>query len=526
VHYAAPRGENELSIRCNAARVFAIVSLVGCATTAPAPPRSYPAGAWTQFRLNGGNNVVLPGTLRAAWSVESGGPISASPSVAHGTLFVGNNAGRFLALDVRTGHELWHAVLRNALMSAPLVIGKEVIVGEGNENSEVHHGVVHVGSGSNALVALDRENGTERWRSPLTGTAMPTPAYVGGRILAHNGNGDLLAIEPEDGSVVFARNLGTIPSMVAVMPLGVDTIVTAGQTETQIVAARTTDGAIVWRSPFSKDSGLGDCPLASDGHLVFGDYLAPFPNEPFVRAGRTNEERAYALDARSGVPVWDVHLENGIVPTRNQAAIPLLDGSTLYVGSSIAPAVHALDAATGRVRWNRRVGGVVKGGLVASRGIVYFGDFSGRLWALRERDGSIVGVANVGTPFNVDSPIIIGETLVIGSATGRVLALPLAALAGSRDIAAPPASARRWFAPNVMTRFAAADRNRDGVLTRREFASSFAHGDFARFDRDGNGLVTPLEFGVAFVRSRGPHVDRVGLTAPAGVARRVRQTSE
>jgi outer membrane protein assembly factor BamB len=337
---------------------------------APPPARSHAAGAWSQFRLNGANNVVLPGTLRAVWSVESGGPISASPSVVHDTLYVGNNAGRFLALDVRTGRELWHAVLRNALMSAPLVVGRDVIVGEGNENSEVHHGVVHVGSGSNAIVALDRTNGAVRWRSPLTGTAMPSPAYVGGRILAHNGNGDLLAIEPEDGSVDFARNLGTIPSMVAVLPLGVDTIVTAGQTETQIVAARTTDGAIVWRAPFAKDSGLGDCPLASDGRFIFGDYLAPNPNEPFVRAGRRNEERAYALDARTGVPIWDVHLENGFVPTRNQAAIPLLDRSTLFVGSSIAPAVHALDVATGRIRWRRRVGGVVKGGLVASHGIV------------------------------------------------------------------------------------------------------------------------------------------------------------
>ena len=386
-------------------------------------------------------------------------------------------------------------------MSAPLLIGGNVIVGEGNENSEVRHGVVHVGTGSNALVALDRANGAVRWRSPLAGTAMPTAAYVGGRILTHNGNGDLLAIVPEDGSVAFARNLRTIPSMVAVLPLGRDTIVTAGQTETQIVAARASDGGIVWRAPFTKDSGLGDCPLVSDGRLVLGDYLAPFPNEPFVRAGRRNEQRAYALDARTGSPLWDVHLENGIVPKRNQAAIPLFDRSTLYVGSSVAPAVHALDVATGRVRWRRSVGGIVKGGLVARHGIVYFGDSSGRLWALRERDGGIVGVANVGTPFNVNSPIIVGETLVIASASGRILALPLTALAGARDSAASRGRADRWFAPRVLARFAAADVNRDGALTKGEFAGSFAARDFARFDRNSNGLVTPLEFGKSFTRT-------------------------
>ena len=470
------------------------VSVAGCATLAPA---SHLAGQWPQFRLNGANNVILPGTLQTAWSVDSGGPISASPSVVDGTLFLGNNEGRFLALDVRSGRERWHAGFSSALMAAPIVIGNNVIVGEGDENSMVMHGVVHVGGGTNAIVALDRTTGAVRWTTPLGGTAMPTSAYVDGRLVAHIGNGDLVSLSPETGAMAFHHNIGTTPSMVSLLPLGRDTVVSAGQTETEIIAVHASSGATIWRRPFLKSSALGDCPLASDGTRVMGDYLYPLPGQPYVKAGTIGESRAYALDARTGASIWDVHLDTGLIPYRNQAAIPLVDRGTLYLGSSIAKAMHAIDIATGRLVWRKQVSGPVKGGIVAVGGIIYFGDFSGRLWALREADGSTVGVINVGTPFNVSSPIVVGRTLVIGSLTGRILALPLSAFQGSHDVLASQAQASRWFAPDVLDRFRSGDRNHDGVLDRRELAAVLNYATFAHMDRDKNGSISPLEFGMA-----------------------------
>ena len=491
--------------------IFAIAALGGCARFVPS---SNEVAAWPQFRLNAANNVVLPGSLETTWSAESGGPISASPSVVGSTLYIGNNVGRMLALDVRDGRELWRAAFPSALMSAPLVIGRNVVVGEGDENSMVMSGVVHVGGAANALVALDRDTGAVRWNAPIGGTGMPTAAYVGGRIVAHVGNGDLVSLSPDTGSVAFTHNIGTIPSMVALLPLGGDTVVSAGQTETGIVAVHASSGATIWRRPFPNSSALGDGPLASDGVHVMGGYLYPVKGQPhpYVKAGEVGEQRAFALDARTGAPIWDVHLENGSVPWRNQAAIPMIDRGTLYIGSSISPEMHAIDLKTGHLRWRRRVDGPVKGGLVAVGGNVYFGDFSGRIWALRETDGAVVGTANVGTPFNVDSPIVVGRTLVIASLTGRILALPLEALRGARDVIASQTRASRWFAPDVLARFRNGDRNHDGVLDRRELKRLLAFANFANIDRDGNGRITPLEFGMAAADAN----VEFGLSVPHG----------
>ena len=185
------------------------------------------------------------------------------------------------------------------------------------------------------------------------------------------------------------------------------------------------------------------------------------------------------------------------MPNRNQSAIPLVDRGTVYLGSAIVPVMHAIDTETGHVRWRRRVDGPVKGGIVAVGGNIYFGDATGRIWSLRESDGSVAGVMNVGTPFNVASPIVVGKTIVVSSLTGRILALPLSAMNGARDVVASRARASSWFAPDVLARFRANDTNHDGVLDRTEFRHALGFAKFVRADRDGNGSVSPFEFGMA-----------------------------
>jgi len=252
-------------------------------------------------------------------------------------------------------------------------------------------------------------------------------------LLEHSGSGDLYAIDPANGTVKYQRKVATIPSMVAALPLGKFAIVSGGQTDTSVVAIRASDGQTLWQQEFPNASGIGDCPAVSDGTRVFCNYVRPVAPATFVQVGTSVTEHAYALDAVTGQPVWDVALEVGKAPTRNLAAIPLLDGGTLFFGNSTAPWMHALDAETGKVRWRTHVRGPVKGGVVAVGGAVYFGDHGGYLWALDEQTGHVIGVKNMHTPFNVGSPLVVGRTLVIGSLTGRLIAVPLDVIRSAHD---------------------------------------------------------------------------------------------
>jgi outer membrane protein assembly factor BamB len=393
---------------------------------------------WTQFRLNDSNNAVIAGDpLNVRWQVETGGPISASPTFANGIVYVGNNTGTLFALRAIDGHVVWKHHVSNALMSAPLIYHGLIIVGEGDSVSAGPgpNQPLHVGTGQSALIAFDAHSGVIHWRAPLQGSGMPTPAIIDGVLVHHDGSGHIIAVDPITGHVLYLRNLHSVASMTAALPMGGGRYVTAGVTDNAVWEIEARTGRTIWRSNAlpANASGIGDCPLASDGRRVFGDYVQSLPPYTHSIVGHSVREHAYAIDARTGALVWDVPLEDGILVPRNESGIPLLASGRLYIGGAVAPWVNALDAASGHLLWRLKTHGAVKGGLAWNAGTLYFGDFGGYLWALDARSGRPIGVKAMPSNFNVGSPIIVGSTLIIGSKTGTVYAVPLQIIRTSRD---------------------------------------------------------------------------------------------
>jgi outer membrane protein assembly factor BamB len=399
-----------------------------------------PPSQWTQFRLNSRNDARVHGSLEVSWRIKTGGGFSSSPTVHANTLFIGNNAGQFFAVDLKTGAVAWSKQYSSSLMAAPLVYNGAVYLGEGNQNSyRIRHTKRNVvGSGTNAIIALDATSGQQLWSLPLQGSGMPTGAVIGGVLVQHDGAGYVSGVDPHTGELRFSHALGSVASMSAALPVGGDRFITSGSDNGGGVNAtwemRASDGTIVWKHEFDDHFGaIGDCPSATDGARVFCDYVAPGAGLVSVNVGAQGEMHAYALSLADGTSVWDLPLESGAVPMMNEAAIPLVAHGALYVGNSLAPWMHAVDAVNGHLLWRTQVRGPVKGGVVRSQGAVYFGDLSGYLWALDESDGHVIGVKNMHTSFNVGSPVLYGRTLFIGTKNGEIIAVPVAQIRASSD---------------------------------------------------------------------------------------------
>ncbi|MBC5804357.1 MAG: PQQ-binding-like beta-propeller repeat protein [Candidatus Eremiobacteraeota bacterium] len=416
-----------------AALGFFLTAVLTLAAVAATLPPAMPV-AWETMRLVPSLNAAVADARTPHWTFASGGAYSSSPVVVGGVTYLSDNNGNLNALDVATGKPLWHAKFANSLMSAPITANGLVYVGEGNEDSTTYvpRSRVQVGLHDNALIAVDAKSGRMRWRFALRGTGMPTSALVDGKLIHHDGYGDIVALDATTGALRWRRDVRSVSSMSAVLPIAAGRLVSAGIFPNEVIAFNAADGSSAWTRTFSGSaSGLGDCPLAFDGTYLFGTYLGPV-SKP-VDPGDPAIHHLYALRASDGALVWDRALERGDTPPRNEAAIPVVAGGVVYDGSSVAPYMHALDAKTGRLLWKREVKGPVKGAPIIVRGVVYFGDLHGYLWALEAQTGRVLGALRTGVRFNVGSPVAVGGSLLIGSVEGVVVMLPLAEFAKAKD---------------------------------------------------------------------------------------------
>lgn len=213
----------------------------------------------------------------------------------------------------------------------------------------------------------------------------------------------------------------------------------AGSYPNVVSALDARDGRLRWQRTFPVYAGaLSDCPLASDQRALYGMYVEQVPpvRMPFVPSGRLAVQHVYALDKGSGTVRWDRTLPHilGNIPGYNESAIPLLYGGTLYDGSGLAPVITALDPRSGAVKWQLHVNAPVKGAIVARDGVLYFGDLRGTLWAVDAHTGLALGSVATDTHFGVGSPIVLNDSLVVGSSDGAILAVPLEAIAHSQPV--------------------------------------------------------------------------------------------
>jgi outer membrane protein assembly factor BamB len=422
-------------------------SLTGSASGSAGAPvfRADRSTTWDQFRHGGGlNDVVVNANLpeRLSWRFnEPRKGTSTSPVVAGNLVLIAANDRVFYAIDAATGAAVWKWKGDNEIMTAPVYRNGIAVVGTGDADSPVwdppDYGIA--GMGANDLDGIDLRTGKRLWSFALTGTGMPMPALVGNALLHVDGSGVFLALDYRTGTYLWRQLVYSNASMTNILVGNDGLAYFDGRFPNAVYALRAAGGRVVWTHEFPKrDASFNDCPLATDGAQIFGMYgmsLDPSP-KAFIIAGSKARQHIFALDAKTGRLRWDSTLAiTGVEPPYNESAIPMYANGIVYDGSPLAPYVTALDARTGRVKWSLRVSGPVKSGLVTRDGVLYFGDLGGRLWAVDAATGRARGSVQTDLKFNVGSPIVLNGSLLVGSQEGPVIAVPLDAIRASQAIA-------------------------------------------------------------------------------------------
>lgn len=229
------------------------------------------------------------------------------------------------------------------------------------------------------------------WRFDAHAEIRSSPVVAGRQLFFGAENGNLYAID------LAARKLQWLfhaQGGISSTPAVADGVVYFLARDGRFHALDAASGAPLWSFRTQGESVFA-------AHGMFGTALAgePVPDpwdlylsSPLVHAGRvyfgSSDERVYALDARSGKPLW-VYKTGGMVHSS-----PALSGNNIVVGSWDG-AVYALDADSGEERWRFQTRTEQKisvmMGIQASptvdRDTVYAGSRDGFLYALDAASG-------------------------------------------------------------------------------------------------------------------------------------------
>ncbi|MDO8690628.1 MAG: PQQ-binding-like beta-propeller repeat protein [Dehalococcoidia bacterium] len=332
---------------------------------APQIARSDGPGDWPMFRHDpahsgyNANETQLKPPLRLKWSYQTDGPVTFSPTISDGVVYVdyekraalssGPTEMKVLSLDASTGALHWIYSLGTNNGSPAMAGSSPAVAGS----------VVYAGSwADNKLYALDSGTGTLKWSYTTGGGILSSPTVVEGVVYVGSGDYKVYALDAVTGALKWSYATG---SYILSSPAVVEGVVYVGSQDGKVYALDAATGSLKWS--YQTDSSIESSPLLTNGVVYIG----------------SSDGKVHALDAMTGALRWTYSTGGlGI----SSAAVA---GSVVYVGSRDGK-LYALDADSGILRWSYSTGGPVLSPALAN-GVVYVGSGDGKLYALDASTG-------------------------------------------------------------------------------------------------------------------------------------------
>jgi outer membrane protein assembly factor BamB len=194
-------------------------------------------------------------------------------------------------------------------------------------------GTVFVSDAAGAIIAVDTDRGTPRWRVQTTGLApaaevSSTPTVVNGVVYVGGSDG-VYALDAATGELKWQFLTSFFPETAAVIssPVVVDSVVFVGASNGSVYALDARSGMLRWR--YKTERPVESSPAFEAGVVFIGSW----------------DGTIYALDAETGAERWK-HVVGGPV-----VSTPAIADGLVFVATYLDSSLHALDAGDGHERW-------------------------------------------------------------------------------------------------------------------------------------------------------------------------------
>jgi outer membrane protein assembly factor BamB len=268
---------------------------------------------------------ALDPPLREAWSVDTHALIEFPPAIADGVAYVVNKFGNAKAVRLRDRKVLWERVTDPKNSGTPTDVTAPVY----------HQGKVFFAYVDGNLVAVDAKSGKQVWKRKLVGHLESSPMAVGGTLYLGTDKTNVVALRASDGKVLWQFNS---PGAIKASPSFRRGRVFVADYQSAMFCLDARSGKLIWRTNTSKVPPFGAGGFYSSPAIAFGRVYAArddgtiyafdektgkvdwaFPTHNFVYGSPavakvpgtppsvyigSYDEHFYALDARSGKQRW------------------------------------------------------------------------------------------------------------------------------------------------------------------------------------------------------------------------------
>ncbi len=313
------------------------------------------------------------------WSFDTGGPVFASPVLSDGALYIASASGALFSLDRETGRERWKFASRMPIASTPAI----------------GDGVLYFVSSAGSLVALELATGKPKWVYAIeyerrfearglhgygpAGQTMPdawdvftsSPVIAEGRVYFGSGDGNVYAVDATSGVLQWKFPMRDV---VHASPAYADGTLFIGSWGGDFHAIDAATGRSKWLFQAGEDPAM---------HNQVGFQSSAAIVDGVVYVG-CRDAHVYALDAKTGRKKWDYPTSKSWVN-----GTPAVRDGVVYVGTSDSSRFMALDAKSGRLRFNFDAKAYIFSSAALAGGRAYFGSHNGMLYAIDARDGTL-----------------------------------------------------------------------------------------------------------------------------------------
>jgi outer membrane protein assembly factor BamB len=306
-------------------------------------------------------------TLLSDWEYDNGSAMAAPPAIVNGVAYYGDKGRGFVALRLADRSVLWSFGMYAPITASPTVADGKVFIidGEylyvvdqltgkllrgmwlrGNSSSApiVSGGQVFVGNESGYVLAFDENSDVSKWSYGTGGIIYGSPTVSGGIVFAASADGNVYALTATTGALKWKKKIG---STLYATPSVTGGSLFIGSSDHNVYALNTSNGAILWKTNIgdqifggtaasglhvyaAQNAGIFWQLNASTGAKEKSTWIGRSNSTPLICNGvayiGTSISRVVAINAYNGGELWSYNTKSYIT------ASPVIDHGSLYVG--------------------------------------------------------------------------------------------------------------------------------------------------------------------------------------------------